>query len=135
MEHVNTWIKAAAAIVGSLYSWIYGEWSQIFGVLILVVIADYLSGIAASAVEGKISSRIGYVGIIKKLGIFLIIAMAHHLDGVFGDTNALRDAAIFFYVANELISVAENAGRIGLPLPPSITNVIAVLKEKGDKEK
>ena len=133
MENIGTGVKFGIAIGGSVFSWIYGDWSQIFWVLILLVVGDYLSGIAASVVEQNVSSKVGYVGIIKKLGIFLVIAMAHQLDLVFGDTNALRDAAIFFYMANELISVVENAGRIGLPLPPSITKVIAALKEKGDK--
>lgn len=133
MENIGTGVKFGVAIGGSILTAIYGEWNQIFFVLILLVVGDYLSGVGASAMEGKMSSRIGYVGIIKKLGIFLVIAMAHQLDIVFGDTNALRDAAIFFYMANELISVVENAGRIGLPLPPSITKVIAALKEKGEK--
>lgn len=134
MENIGTVVKVVAAIGGSLFATIYGEWNQIFFVLTLLVVADFLSGIAASATEGAMSSKVGYVGIIKKLGIFVIVAMAHQLDLIFGNTNALRDAAVFFYMANELISVVENAGRIGLPLPPSITKVIAALKEKGEKE-
>ncbi|OPA77529.1 holin [Paenibacillus selenitireducens] len=137
MERFGMIIKSAIAIGGSALTWAYGGWTQTMGVLVLLVVADYLSGIGAAAVESEkegkngLSSRVGYVGIIKKLGIFLIVAMAHQLDGILGGTNALRDAAIFFYMANELISVVENAGRIGLPLPPAVVKVIEVLKNKG----
>lgn len=134
MENIGAWIKVVVGIGGSLFTTIYGEWNQIFLVLTLLVVGDFLSGIGASVTEGSMSSKVGYVGIMKKFGIFLIIAMAHQLDLIFGDTNALRDTAIFFYMANELISVVENAGRIGLPLPPAITKVIAALKEKGERE-
>jgi len=138
MERVGMYFKGLVAIGGSALTWAFGGWTQTMGVLLLLVVADYLSGLAAAAVEsgkegGKgLSSRVGYVGVIKKLGIFLIVAMAHQLDGILGGAHALRDAAIFFYMANELISVVENAGRVGLPLPPVVLKVIEVLKKKGE---
>lgn len=132
MENLGFYIKGAVATFAAAFSWLYGGFPQTLTVLLILVVADYLSGIAASAIEGKLSSKVGYVGCIKKIGIFLIIVLAHQLDTViFPGTDQLRDIAIFFYMANELVSLTENAGRLGFPLPASITRAVEILKSKG----
>lgn len=132
MESLGFYIKVVAATLVSSITWFYGGWTQSLNVLLLLVIADYLTGIAASVTEGKLSSKVGYLGCIKKIGIFLVIMLAHQLDTViFQGTNQLRDIAIFFYMANELVSLTENAGRLGVPLPDGMTKVIDILKSKG----
>ena len=100
--------------------------------LTFFVIADYVTGILASGVEGKLSSQIGYKSIPKKLCIFVIVAVAFQIDKIMGDGSVLRDAVGFFYCGNEAISILENTGRIGLPVPTVLIKAIAVLKGKGD---
>ncbi|MGX2959379.1 phage holin family protein [Peribacillus sp. JNUCC 23] len=98
--------------------------------LLVFVAIDYLSGLIASAVEGKLSSKIGFRGIAKKVMIFAIVAVAHLIDRVIGENDLVRDAAIYFYMANELLSIIENAGRTGLIVPEQVKGMVQVLKGK-----
>ncbi len=89
-----------------------------------------MTGLLASAYEGKLSSKIGFRGIAKKVMIFAIVAVAHLIDTAIGENHLIRDVAIYFYLANELLSILENAGRTGLPVPSQIKNAVLVLKGK-----
>ncbi|MEK6459534.1 phage holin family protein [Heyndrickxia faecalis] len=122
----KVFVTAAGAVVGYLWGV-----SPLLFVLLIFVVFDYVTGMLASAVEGKLSSKVGFMSIPKKIAIFIIVAMAHQLDVLLGSGNAMfRDAAIFFYLSNEVLSIVENTGRIGLPIPASITRAIEVLKGK-----
>lgn len=124
-------IKGIIAVGGSAASFLFGGWSSLLNILLAFVIIDYISGVAAAAQEGKLSSRIGGWGIAKKVMIFAIVAVAHLVDTVLGDAHLFRDAAIFFYISNELLSLLENAGRLGAPIPPGLQKAIAILQGKG----
>ncbi len=102
------------------------------GALLCFVIADYITGIIAAGTLGGLSSKVGLKGIAKKVFIFIIVALAHLVDGVMGDSHLIRDATTFFYMANELLSIIENGGKMGVPIPPMIKNAVEVLKGKGD---
>lgn len=124
--------KGTAAVVGAIITYLFGGWSALLGILLVFVILDYISGVAASAKEGKLSSSVGLWGIGKKVSIFAIVAIAYLVDCALNTGTVTRDAAIWFYLANELISILENAGRLDVPLPPMLEKTIAVLKSKGD---
>jgi len=83
----------------------------------------------AAIIEKNLSSAIGYKGLIKKFGMVLVVALANQLDQFTGQ-NVIMIGAIFFFIANELVSITENYGRIGLPLPPQLKNIIKILREK-----
>ena len=131
---METLFKTVVAASGATLSYLYGEWSVLLGILVAFVIFDYLSGIMAAAIEGKLSSKIGFKCIPKKIMIFLFVAMGHLLDQALGGGHLFREAVIFFYLANELLSIIENSGRIGLPVPTVINRAVEVLKGKGDVE-
>ena len=101
------------------------------GILLAFVAIDYVTGVVAAGAEGKLASEVGLKGIAKKIFIFVMVAVAHLVDQAVG-SEVIRDAAIFFYLANELLSIVENSGRIGLPVPPAITKAVDILKGKGD---
>jgi len=123
-------VNIVTAIIGGLMSYFYGEWSVLLQFLLLVVVMDYFTGILASVMEGKgLNSEVGFNGLARKGFIFLIIALLHRADIVL-ELSILMTGAIWFYIANELISITENYGRIGLPLPPQVKQIIAVLKQK-----
>jgi toxin secretion/phage lysis holin len=124
--------KSAVAAGGAAISYFYGGWSALLGILLTFVVIDYITGVLASATEGRLSSAIGAKGIAKKVLIFVIVAVAHLVDTSLGEAHVFRDATIFFYLANELLSILENAGRAGLPIPPMITKAVQVLQGKGD---
>ncbi|GEC93914.1 phage holin family protein [Brevibacillus brevis] len=130
MEH---FFKTAFAAGGAIASFLFGGWSPLLTVLLTFVAIDYVSGMVAAGAEGKLSSRIGFLGIARKVFIFAMVAIAHLVDTALGDQHVLRDATIFFYLANELLSIIENAGRVGLPVPTPIKKAVDVLKGKRDQ--
>jgi toxin secretion/phage lysis holin len=121
--------NSGIAFIGSAIAFFFGEWSQLLMLFFFVIIMDYLTGVMAAVVEKNLSSAIGYKGIIKKFGMVLVVALAHQLDQFTGQ-NVIMTGAIFFFIANELVSITENYGRIGLPLPPQLKNVIKILRDK-----
>lgn len=130
---MQKYFKYLVAMVGSLVSYLFGGWSVILEVLLIFMIFDYLIGMIAAGIEGKLSSTVGLKGILRKIGIFLLVGAAHLVDLVLGNSNLFRDAAAFFYLANELLSMVENTGRIGLPIPPEIRNAVEILQKKGQE--
>lgn len=129
LENLGKWLLA----VGSwLVSYLFGGWSAVLGVLLFFVILDYLTGVAAGGATGKLKSKIGLVGIARKVFIFAMVAVGHLVDGILGDGHIFRDTVAFFYIANELLSITENGGKLGAPIPNVIKQAIEVLKGKSD---
>ncbi|WP_426642078.1 phage holin family protein [Paenibacillus illinoisensis] len=128
MENLGKWLLA----VGSwLVSYLFGGWSAVLGVLLFFVILDYLTGVAAGGATGKLKSKIGLIGIARKVFIFAMVAVGHLVDGILGDGHIFRDTVAFFYIANEMLSITENGGKLGAPIPNVIKQAIEVLKGKG----
>lgn len=122
--------KTVTTAVGAIVGYIFGEWSVLLQILLAFVIIDYVSGLLASGVEGKLSSKVGFKGIAKKIMIFVLVAVGHLTDRAIGDGSMVQNAIIFFYLGNELLSILENAGRTGLPIPEQVKNAVDVLKGK-----
>lgn len=121
-------VNSAGGAVGVIIG-IIGEWSPMLSLFFTVLAIDYASGVMAAVIEKKLSSSVGLRGLIKKFAMVLIVVLAHQLDQYAG-TSMIQSGVIMFFVVNELISITENYGRIGLPLPPQIKSVIAMLREK-----
>ena len=133
---METTFKSVIAIGGATASLLFGGWSALLSILLAFVVIDYVTGFIAAALDGKLNSEVGWRGIAKKVAIFLVVAVAHQVDMALGGQNHIfRDAAIFFYLANELLSFTENAGRIGIPIPERLLNAIEVLKQKDGSDK
>nr|WP_246625126.1 phage holin family protein [Fictibacillus nanhaiensis] len=122
--------------LGALSSYFFGSPSMLFKTLVLFIVLDYITGMAAAAYEGKLNSKVGFKGILKKVIIFALVAVAHSLDQLIGGLF-IESATIFFYLSNELLSMIENAGRLNVPIPPFITNAVSLLRQKSgiDKKK
>lgn len=120
-----------ASLIGSLLSTMFGSMDLLVVVLICFVVIDYITGILASALEGKLASEVGFRGIVRKLLIFVLVAVSHLLDLAIGwENHFIRDATIFFYMMNEAISIVENVGRAGLPVPNFLKKAIELLKDQ-----
>ena len=125
--------QVVIAVGGAAASFLFGGWSALLNILLAFVAIDYITGCIASGVQGKLNSQVGWKGIAKKVAIFFIVAVAHMIDvALGGNSHMIRDAAIFFYLANELLSITENAGRIGVPVPQKLLSAVEVLKGKED---
>ena len=99
---------------------------------------DYLTGVMCAFADHTLSSEVGFRGICRKVLIFLMVGMANILDvSVIGNGSVLRTAVVFFYISNEGVSLLENAGHLGLPVPKKMLEVLEQLhdrSEKGDGE-
>ena len=129
-EIVNGMQYAFAALGGALGA-VLGGWDGFLYALIVFVVVDYLTGLMAAAVEKKLSSEVGFHGIIKKIVIFCLVAVGHIIDThIIQNGSVLRTAVIFFYLSNEGISILENAARIGIPVPEKLKAVLEQLQKK-----
>lgn len=112
-----------------------GGFDTALKILLTIIILDYLTGVCEAIINKKLNSKIGAKGIMKKVGYLIIVSVAVLLDQIVGDTGAIRNLVIYFFVANEGISILENWGAMGLPLPKKITEVLEQIKnENGGKE-
>lgn len=105
--------------------------------LLIVMIIDYISGVAAAIYNKKVNSKIGFKGILKKLVYILAIGLAVRVDTLTGNSGIIRSIVIYFFVANDGISIIENMGEMGIKLPKKLTDVLEQLKDKnnGDDKK
>ena len=134
MDKLSVLFKVVFTSIGGIFGYLFGEWAGLIHILLAFVILDYLTGLIAGGLGEKLSSKVGFKGIAKKVMILALVAVAHLVDQALGGSNMIRDAVIFFYLSNELLSIIENAGHTGLPIPEQMTNAIEVLKGKS-KEK
>lgn len=131
---MNDFFRAVTAIFCTALSFVFGAMDGMFIALIALIVLDYISGIIAAIIEKKLSSAVGARGIAKKLFMLLIVAVANIVDiNVIGDGNVLRTVTTAFYIANECISLIENAGRIGVPVPKKLMDVLEQLKNNNDE--
>jgi toxin secretion/phage lysis holin len=132
MKTIWAWTQTAFAGIGGVLGWYFGEPHGFLYTLIAFVAVDYLTGVLRAIVEKQLSSRIGSKGIAKKVAIFLVVGIGHLADVYLlgGGASTLRTAVIFFYIANEGISLLENATAIGLPVPDKLKDVLAQLHGK-----
>ena len=106
-----------------------GGWDMALKTLLIIIVLDYLTGVCYAIANKKINSKIGAKGIIKKVGYLIVVAVSVQLDQIVGDTGAIRNLVIYFFVANEGISILENWGSMGLPLPEKIMETLEQLKK------
>lgn len=133
MEKGLITLKAAVAVVFGILSTLLGEWDVALQVLVVLVVLDYISGVVAAFHLKEVNSYKGFWGIVKKIMLFVPVAVATMLDVVIGQ-EILRNLAIWFYIANEGISILENLGKVGVLVPPGITDALEQLKGKGEKQ-
>ncbi|MBB6690621.1 phage holin family protein [Cohnella xylanilytica] len=120
----------ACAVLGSLLVFSFGIWSESLTLLLLVMGVDYLTGVIASLREGKgLNSSIGFWGLGRKGLMLLVVLIAHRIDVLLGE-NIAMGGAIYFYIVNELLSIMENYGRMGLPLPDRLRKAVQILRDR-----
>ena len=136
MKTIWAWTQTAFAAIGGTLGWYLGGLDGFLYTLIAFVIVDYITGVLRAIVEKKLSSQIGAHGIAKKVALFLVVGIGHLIDTyLISSTGApLRTAVIFFYIANEGISLLENATAIGLPVPEKLKDVLAQLHGKDEQK-
>ena len=123
--------KNIMAGICTVLSFLFGDMEGLMVALIALIILDYISGVIAAAVEKRLSSGVGAKGIAKKIFMLLIVALANIVDiNVIGDGHVLKTVTVVFYICNECISLIENAGRIGVPVPKKLLDVLEQLRDR-----
>lgn len=128
-------------VVGGFIASLFGGWDAALTTLVIFMGIDYVTGLIVAGVfhnsgkteSGALESRAGWKGLCRKGMTLLIVLIACRLDLIM-NTNFVRDAVVIGYIANETISIVENAGLMGLPIPSAITKAIEVLTKKNEKE-
>ena len=132
MNNIITGIKVAFALIGGWITAVLGGWDTALQVLVLFVVLDYITGLIAAWYEKRLDSRVGFKGIAKKILLFVPVAVGYWLDVLIGQ-EILRSLAIWFYLANEGLSMLENLGRCGVPILAPLKDALEQLKKKGEK--
>lgn len=130
MKNSNGLLQAICAFIGAFIGRYIGGFDGIIYTLLVFIVVDYITGVLVAIIQQKLSSEIGYKGICKKVLIFMLIGIGHAIDSyVTGHQGAIRTAIVFFYLANEGISIIENCTKIGLPIPQKLRNVLKELHD------
>ena len=132
-------ICTATGILGSIVAGFFGGWTSGMATLVILMAIDYFSGLivagvfnqSAKSTSGGLESKAGWKGLCRKFMTILFVGIAYRIDLALG-TTYIQDAVIIGFMANELISIVENAGLMGLPLPSIITKAIDILKNKSE---
>lgn len=134
---ICTWI----GITGSFVAGLFGGWSNGMTTLLICMMVDYVSGLVIAGVfkrspkseNGALESRAGFKGLCRKGMVLLFVLIAYRLDLTFG-TEYIRDAVVIGFISNEVISIVENAGIMGVPVPKKLRQAIDMLKDKAETE-
>ena len=133
MTNKLTAVNGVFAVIGTVLAKALGGWDLALQVLVAMVVLDYVTGVIIAILEKKLSSDIGFRGLFKKMMIFALVYVAVLVDQA-TNTDLIRTLTIMFYIANEGISVLENAGKLGVPYPTQLKNILVQLKEKNSGE-
>lgn len=134
---MKAYICSAIGLIGGSIAYLFGGWDASMVTLLICMMCDYITGLIVAGVfhkskktkTGNLESRAGWKGICKKFVTLLFIIIANRLDMQMG-TQFIRDAVCITFITNELLSIVENAGLMGIPLPDALTKAIAVLHNK-----
>ena len=117
-------------VTGLLY--LLGGIDVALNCLLIAIALDYVSGVIKAFNNKTLSSRIGLRGLFKKIGILIVVMLAVLIDRVTGNTGAIRTLVLYYFVANEGLSIVENLGQAGLPIPKTIKNALKALKDQSN---
>ncbi|HDX9587581.1 TPA: phage holin family protein [Bacillus pseudomycoides] len=134
MNQISLLVKSFIATSGAFIGYFLGGWDVSLKILVTMAAIDYATGMIAAGYNGELKSKIGFRGISKKVVLFLLVGAATQVDAAIGSNNAVREATIFFFMGNELLSILENAGRMGIKLPSALTNAVEILNSKNKGE-
>ena len=124
-------INIASGIL-TTFVYVVGGFDIAIQSLLIVIVIDYLTGIASAIYNKKLSSRIGFKGIIKKFCYLLVVALSVIIDNLLGSSGLIRSLVIYFFVANDGISIIENMAKMNVKLPEKLIDALEQIRNKGE---
>lgn len=135
MEKLFDYFKVSIIALGTGFTWLFGAWDTPLVVLIIFMVLDYITGLTRGYVNKELSSSVGLKGIARKAIIFIVLIVAVMLDRLLNTGNwVFRTVACYFYIANEGISLLENAASLGVPIPERVKDALIQLREGKKKD-
>lgn len=127
---MKEFICSLLGTIGYLFIYLVGGWDVALQCLVIAIALDYISGLMKAYINKTLSSKIGLRGLIKKLGLLIIVMVGTLVDRTTGNTGAVRTLVIYYFVANEGLSILENLGQAGIPIPQSVKKALKALKNQ-----
>ena len=118
------------AFIGTGLIYLLGGIDVAMTCLLIAIVLDYISGLIKAYECKVLSSKIGMRGILKKVGVLLVVMLSVLIDRVTGETGAIRTLVIYYFVANEGLSILENLGEAGLPIPKFLKDALKNLRKE-----
>lgn len=121
--------KTATTVGSGILMVLFGGWNMALEILLIIMTLDYLTGVLSAFKTQTVSSSTGYMGIMKKACIFIIVSLAAQMDKMAGNNSTLfRNCTVFFFIANDALSILENVGEIGIKLPSFLRTALIKLR-------
>lgn len=125
-------ISLVTSEVATIFIYLFGGIDVALTCLVVAIVLDYASGMIKAYNKKELSSKIGFSGILKKIGILILVMLSVLVDKVTGNTGAIRTLVIYYFVANEGLSIIENLSIAGVPFPKGLKEALKALREKGN---
>ena len=129
MKHL---INEIASVILTIFVYLVGGFDIAIQSLLIVIVIDYLTGIASAIYNKELSSKIGFKGIIKKFCYLLVVALSVVIDKLLGQSGLIRSLVIYFFVANDGLSIIENMAEMNVKLPQKLIDALEQIKKKGE---
>jgi len=133
-QQVFAWVRGFGSLFAGWLSYLYGGMNGLLVALFVAIVLDYITGLLQAGINGKLSSSIGFKGILKKALILVVVGLAHVIDNCVGSGETWRNIAIVFYICNEGLSILENIVSCGVPVPEKIKDALLTIQEDDEKE-
>lgn len=136
MKLMEKYFNAIVTVLATFFTYIFGSWDLALQVLIVFMILDYGTGVLYAYLTDQLNSEVGFKGLVKKCMILVVLIIGVMLDRIVGNgTWVFRTLVAYFYIANEGISLLENVGNIGIPIPNKIRNALEQLNKDDEESK
>ena len=129
----NFQVTAWFGVTAGVFTWLFGYHVDLLRTMVLFVVLDYLTGVISAGKRGELSAQVGYWGIVRKVGLFVVVVLAVQLDRITGQ-QLISLTTIYFLIANEGLSILDNLGELGVPIPLHIRKLLHSWQEKGERE-
>ena len=129
MKHL---INDIASVILTTFVYLVGGFDIAIQSLLIVIVIDYLTGIASAIYNKELSSKIGFKGILKKFSYLCVVALSVVIDNLTGQSGLIRTLVIYFFVSNDGLSIIENMAVLGVKLPQKLIDALEQIKKKGE---
>ncbi len=134
MDKLFNWVSVSAAVVGGTFGILFGGFDKMLIALLIIMAVDYITGVIKAIYNKKLSSEIGFKGLLKKTVLLAVVVLSNTLQELTGGEIEIRSVVIMFYIANEGISILENVAAVSDAIPPGLKEVLLQLRDRDAKK-